>query len=93
MNRWAWSIWEHLGHGCKGLVTKSSVDLRQGLGAAAGSRDVRPGAQAQDGISGPSDPAAPPPPSSAASPRPAAHSGLGRMQESLKEIFEARLEV
>lgn len=29
---------------------------------------MRPGAQAQDGISGPSDPAAPPPPSSAASP-------------------------
>lgn len=53
MNGWAWSIREHLGHGCKGLVTKFSVDLRQGLGAAAGSRDMCPGVQHETGFVAP----------------------------------------
>lgn len=69
------------------------MDLRQGLGAAAGSRDGAPRAQAQDGISGPSDPAAPPPRAVQPSPAQQHTVGLERMQESLKEVFEARLEV
>lgn len=90
VNRWAQSIREHLVHGREGLVTKSSVDLRQ-LGETGGSRHTAPKGAGARQCRWPLGPCSPASFEQGGQPRPVVHSGLGRIQESLKEIFEGDL--